>query len=214
MQQMVCAPHYSQMQKCAYKDKATILISDDLGNSHGHGPTLFLSAPISLQVTHQGKSWTPALQRLSPSTLSAFLTSGTLLALPQWDSCPSWSWVPISEQDSCPSQPPTKIWPRHSSTSLIGLLHLLDHSDQHQAEKSWASFCFILKTNACSNSVEWGQGSSLMFKTIIQWLQFFAIRKLQDPRGCFPACCPQGSQMRARQSRFMERSNIFYEPNY
>lgn len=114
----------------------------------------------------------------------------------------------------CPSQPPTKIWPRHSSTSLIGLLHLLDHSDQHQAEKSWASFCFILKTNACSNSMEWGQGSSLMFKTIIQWLQFFAIRKLQDPRGCFPACCPQGSQMQARQSRFMERSNIFYEPNY
>lgn len=78
-----------------------IPITGDLGDSYGHGPALFLSAPISLKVTHQGKGWAPALPRLSPSTLGEgfalempFGLSGTLMALPQWDSGPSWSWDP------------------------------------------------------------------------------------------------------------------------
>lgn len=97
---MVCAPHYSHMQKCACKDKATVLISGDLGNSHGHGPAPFLSAPISLQVTHQGKSWAPALQRLSPSTLSAFWHLGHCWHCHNGTHAPAGAGVPISEQDS------------------------------------------------------------------------------------------------------------------
>lgn len=159
-------PHYSQMQKHVYKGKATILITGHLGDSHGHGPALLLSAPISLQVTHQGKGWAPALHRLSPSTLYAFWpvwdAAGTVTVglLPQLE-----LGVPISEKDACVPHSPLKIWPKCSRTSLMGLL---DHSDQHQAGKSWESFSSFLKTNACSNSVEWGQGSSLMFKTVIQ----------------------------------------------
>jgi len=37
----------------------------------------------------------------------------------------------------------------------------------------------ILKSNAYSSGVEWGQRSNLMLKFIFQWLQFAAIRKLQ-----------------------------------
>lgn len=54
---------------------------------------LFLSAPISLQMTHQGKGW--ALYRLSPSTLYAFWSlwhtagTATMGLLPQLElGCP------------------------------------------------------------------------------------------------------------------------------
>lgn len=61
---------------------------------------------------------------------------------------------------------------------LLGLEAEQGHSDQHQAGKPWNPASF-LRPVPCPNSVEWGQTSSLMFKTIIQWLQFLAIRKLQ-----------------------------------
>lgn len=171
-------------KKHVHKGKATILITGDLGvmDMALLYSSLLPSAcrwHIRVRAGHQHcpDCLNPPLERVLPwRCLLASL--GHCWHCHNGTPAPAGVGVPILEQDSCPSQPPTKLWPKHSSTSLMGLLDLLDHSDQHQAGKSWESFCFILKTNACSNSVEWGQQSSLMFKTIIQWLQFFPIRKL------------------------------------
>lgn len=48
----------------------------------------------------------------------------------------------------------------------------------------------LLKNNACLNSVEWGQKSSLMFKTIIQWLHFFCYKETPGLKRLFSCLLP------------------------
>lgn len=100
MQQVACALQYSQMQKHIEKVKATVLVTGGLGDSHGRGPALLLSALISLKVIHQGKGWAPALHRLPHPPCMPLASLGHCWHCHNGTPAPAGVGVPVSEQDS------------------------------------------------------------------------------------------------------------------
>ena len=171
------------MQEYVYKGKATLLINGDLGDSHRHGPALIPSAPVCLQVTRWGKGWAPALHKLSPSPRMPLASLGHHWHHHNGTPAPAGVQVSASEQDSyAPRSLPLKYG--QSSQVLPCWDFWMCRQDRFiqtsiRLENLGNPSASTLKSNAYSNCVERGQRSSLMIKSIIQWLQFAPTRKLQ-----------------------------------
>lgn len=120
--------------------------------------------------------------------------SGASLAPPQWDSCPAGVGAPASEQDSYATcSLPLKYG--QSSQVLPCYDFWLFRQDRvlqtrSRLENLGNPFASILKSNAYSNWVEWGQRSSLMIISIIQWLQFAPNKATPGLRRLFSCLLP------------------------